>query len=616
MAGRLRVRRRECRGSGRLRRFTLAAAVGAAAIVVTPTPTPTSAASPIAPLQRRCFAVDGTAGDLAVVNLTPVRATARGNGQLVSSDVTDPPTASNVNFRPGSVDPNVAFAPIGADSEVCFVNSEQSTVDLVADHLGTIDASAYTPASADGAPVRALDTRSGRAIAPLQRRCFAVDGTAGDLAVVNLTPVRATARGNGQLVSSDVTDPPTASNVNFRPGSVDPNVAFAPIGADSEVCFVNSEQSTVDLVADHLGTIDASAYTPASADGAPVRVLDTRDDVLPGGPVVLIDPPREPSPAGCAASTLASHRRISIDPRINDFLAGVDWSTVDGLMLRRLIATVMAYSGPFPSAVGRTAEYDDWVQRVMPRPGEVFDIAELWSAMFISYHETVHGFQRGSCAMSATGMGYPTPRIGPDQSAIHADVRSRVAALIPDVDDFCRFVGLSVADTYLTGSIAAQGLESQLWEINAYVLDLEFGRKLWDATGPDLWGRDLRNLAVESAKLHQLARYVQHARGVPGLWEQMRALGVHKTVADHWNLAASLWTPYESYPDSRGCWDLAFGPDSRVIAEFTGGLAGTMAPPRPPAPDFTSRVEAFPSSASDRDLVLERLQLDLLADGP
>jgi hypothetical protein len=234
----------------------------------------------LAPGARRCFGVAGDPGDVAVVNLTPVLAQGPGSGLLVSSDVTQPPVASNVNFSPGSVDPNVAFAPIGTDGEVCFVNSIHTQVDLVADHLGTIAISSFTPANSDATPKRTVDTRiglGGTTLAPGARRCFGVAGDPGDVAVVNLTPVLAQGPGSGLLVSSDVAAPPVASNVNFRPGSVDPNVAFAPIGADGQVCFVNSVHRRVDLVADHLGTIAVESFTPANSDATPKRAVDTRD---------------------------------------------------------------------------------------------------------------------------------------------------------------------------------------------------------------------------------------------------------------------------------------------------------------------------------------------------
>ena len=315
----------------------------------------------------------GSPGDVAVVNLTPVEAEGWGNGELVSSDVVSPPVASNVNFSPGSFDPNVAFAPyLGADGTVCFVNSAHTSVDLVADHLGTIEAAAFTfagsgrcgaahrrhegrdrrheggvrpvgcasrwggspgdvavvnltPVEAEGwgnggagvvgcgvaaggvereflaGFVRSecgvgLLARSGQRmgrvlfreqrayardsvvdhlgddlrasasfrsggcagaggghgvglggarVGPSGRSCFPAVGSPGDVAVVNLTPVNAAGLGNGQLVSSYVVSPLVASNVNFSPGSFDPNVALAPIGADGRVRFVNSVDTSV-----------------------------------------------------------------------------------------------------------------------------------------------------------------------------------------------------------------------------------------------------------------------------------------------------------------------------------------------------------------------------------
>jgi hypothetical protein len=236
----------------------------------------TRASSPIGPSQRVCFDVAGQVGSLALVNLTPVNARGVGSGQLVSSEVIEPPTTSNVNFSPGSVDPNLAAAPIGPDRKVCYVNSDHTTVDLVADELASLSPGTYTLAQPSGAPVRVLDTRTMSPVAPSGRACFAVAGTPGDVALVNLTPARAQGAGNGLLVSSAVLDPHTASNVNFTPGSVDPNLAVAPIGPDGKVCFANSNHTTVDLVADHLATILAAEFVLATPSGAPLRVVDTR----------------------------------------------------------------------------------------------------------------------------------------------------------------------------------------------------------------------------------------------------------------------------------------------------------------------------------------------------
>src|SRR6056297_3780947 len=256
------------------------AAVVVASVAAVAVPATVSAA--IAPAGQLCFSVNGTPGDAAIINLTPVQASGSSNSQLISSNVkTNPPTASNTNFNLGTVDPNVAITPIGNDGQVCYQNSIHSSVDLVADHLGTIAADAYTPATPTGAPNRRVDTRNGnngQRLTPAGQLCFSVNGTPGDAAIINLTPVQASGSGNGQLISSNVkTNPPTASNTNFNLGTVDPNVAITPIGNDGQVCYQNSIHSSVDLVADHLGTIAADAYTPATPTGAPNRRVDTRN---------------------------------------------------------------------------------------------------------------------------------------------------------------------------------------------------------------------------------------------------------------------------------------------------------------------------------------------------
>ena len=244
------------------------------------------AVEPVEASGDRCFAVEGAEGDFALVNVTPVLADGPGDGQLVSSDVVDPPVASNVNFGPGTVDPNLAVAPIGAEGRVCYVNSQHSSVHVVADHLASIDAAVVEPATPSGAPARVLDTRNDDPVQPKSRRCFAVEGAEGDFAFVNVTPVLADGPGDGQVASSDLEHPPLASNVNFGPGTVDPNVAVAPIGADGRVCFFNSHHSTVHVVADHLATFDAGAVSPAIFTGAPRRVLDTREE--PAAPTHLV----------------------------------------------------------------------------------------------------------------------------------------------------------------------------------------------------------------------------------------------------------------------------------------------------------------------------------------
>ncbi len=53
------------------------------------------------------------------------------------------------------------------------------------------------------------------------------------------------------------------------PTAPTPTSPIATIGTDGQVCYANADLNWVHLVADHLGTIKASAYTPATTNGSP-----------------------------------------------------------------------------------------------------------------------------------------------------------------------------------------------------------------------------------------------------------------------------------------------------------------------------------------------------------
>ncbi|MEM1333623.1 MAG: hypothetical protein AAGG08_09215, partial [Actinomycetota bacterium] len=79
----------------------VAIATATALAVTTLTLTPTATATPVRADEDVCTTIATSSadiGDAAILNLTPVQATAPGFGQLVSSDVADaPPVASSVN---------------------------------------------------------------------------------------------------------------------------------------------------------------------------------------------------------------------------------------------------------------------------------------------------------------------------------------------------------------------------------------------------------------------------------------------------------------------------------------------------------------------------------------
>jgi hypothetical protein len=230
----------------------------------------------IAPSEARCTAAVGAEpGDYVSVNITPVLATTAGHGTMHSSD-TSAGRTSNVNFGPGTVDPNTAIVQVGTDGEICFTNSKDGPVHLVLDQLTVVDPSVIGLPTPDGA-ARLTDTRTDSVgvIRADETRCTgAVGAEPGDYVSVNITPVLATTAGHGTMHSSD-TSAGRTSNVNFGPGTVDPNTAIVQVGTDGEICFTNSKDGPVHLVLDQLTVIDPSVIGLPTPSGA-VRLTDTR----------------------------------------------------------------------------------------------------------------------------------------------------------------------------------------------------------------------------------------------------------------------------------------------------------------------------------------------------
>jgi hypothetical protein len=113
-------------------------------------------------------------------------------------------------------------------------------------------------------------------VQPGETYCLAAVGAdPGDFVGVNVTPLLAVAPGFGVLHSSDDA-PGGTSNVNFGPGTVDPNVAFAKVGADGRICFTNSVLGPVHVLLDQLIVADAAVFRSPSTSGS-VRLADTRD---------------------------------------------------------------------------------------------------------------------------------------------------------------------------------------------------------------------------------------------------------------------------------------------------------------------------------------------------
>jgi hypothetical protein len=240
--------------------------------VVLPSLSPAGPAAVVLPDESVCAAVPGAVpGEFVGVNVTPVGASTAGFGVVHSSDARAGST-SNVNFGPGTVDPNVAFVEVGVDGEVCFTNSRHGPVEVVIDAMVVAEAGSLAEpfAGAD----RVLDTRAGDPVAASGSVC--ATAASGEAFVgLNVTPVEAIAPGFGTVHASDAS-PGRSSTVNFGPGTVDPNFAFVQSGADGAVCFTNSEHGPVDVIIDRLVTDEAGTLRApvVGADGG--RPVDTR----------------------------------------------------------------------------------------------------------------------------------------------------------------------------------------------------------------------------------------------------------------------------------------------------------------------------------------------------
>ena len=223
----------------------------------------------------------GAVGSLAL-NVTAVGPP--GNGYLTVWPAGDPmPTASVVNYGPGTVVPNAVTVKVSAAGG--FNVFAQRATNVVVDVMGYYAATGGAP---DGggfqgiAPQRLMDTR-----VPLGARRFASGGTA------NLTVVAAGAAPAGAsavVLNVTVTAPagpgyltvwpagsgrPLASNLNYGAGQTRANQVTVKVGAGGAVSLF--AQVSADVVVDIMGwyaggTPTAGGFVPLE----PVRIMDSR----------------------------------------------------------------------------------------------------------------------------------------------------------------------------------------------------------------------------------------------------------------------------------------------------------------------------------------------------
>jgi subtilisin family serine protease len=199
------------------------------------------------------------------LNVTAVSPTAS-NFLTVYPSGTALPNASNLNFVAGQTIANMVIAKVGVDGNVAIYNA-QGTTQVVVDIIGWFPTiSEYTGI----VPERFLDTRTcdgcltfddeyvgigplGPSVSlPLQitgRGSIPSSGV-GSVAL-NVTVAGSSASGYLTVYPSGATLP-TASNLNFLPGQIVPNMVIVKLGGDGQIAIFNSSGLT-SVVVDVVG---------------------------------------------------------------------------------------------------------------------------------------------------------------------------------------------------------------------------------------------------------------------------------------------------------------------------------------------------------------------------
>ncbi len=215
-----------------------------------------------------------------IVNLTTVGATAPGHATVYPC-TTDIPTASTVNYTPGSVTPNEVIAKVSATGSICIYT--HADVHVIADVVGYVAlGSPHTPIDparyADSRDQPTFDNRS-RNTGPRQAGTTWKIQIAGrgeipvtaTTAVLNVTAVNPQAAGHFTIYPC-TDEVPTASSLNYFPGQVRPNEVVAKLSDTGHVCI--HTHATSHVIVDAVGYLTPTdGHTPLE----PTRYGDTRN---------------------------------------------------------------------------------------------------------------------------------------------------------------------------------------------------------------------------------------------------------------------------------------------------------------------------------------------------
>lgn len=233
---------------------------------------------PFGSYSRQQVQVTGRAGipdgaTSAVLNITAVSPTAEGFITAFPSGGSAP-DASNLNVRAGETRPNLAVVSLsnsGAiDLQSVLPYDPDGSVDLIVDVFGYYSNDNGQPTTTTE-PFRLVDTRSGigglnSPFGSDETRPFRAAGTRGIPSTataiwVNLTVVSPSAEGFLSAYPTG-TQSPDVSNLNWRPGDINPNMALIPLNSqgffDISVVMPWDSTARADVLVDVLGWVSPS----------------------------------------------------------------------------------------------------------------------------------------------------------------------------------------------------------------------------------------------------------------------------------------------------------------------------------------------------------------------
>jgi len=237
----------------------------------------------------------------AALNITAVSPSAAGFLTVYPCTVT-PPNVSTVNFQVGNDVATSTIATLANDGYVCVYASV--AVNVIIDITGWFSATG-TARMTPTAPHRVADTRTGvGGFGRLQAGgVLIVDTGRPDVSAVALNVTAASADAAGYLTAYPCGARPNISTVNFAAGEVRPNNTIVATGDGGVVCVFAS--AAVDVIVDLTATFAAAGgldYVPAS----PVRLLDTRPNMVGAGGQIQFDAPRPGMPTYAISVTVTA----------------------------------------------------------------------------------------------------------------------------------------------------------------------------------------------------------------------------------------------------------------------------------------------------------------------